>query len=154
MSTLDTLTGILALATTVLAVATWLLWRATRLLASKTEEDFRRRKTQETVLAWERIRDLTDPNGLPHLTSNDPLSEAMRPILRKIEHFAACINADVYDFEIFVRLSGGWFRAQYGNIAAYVTGFTDQRTYADMKTLYDKVLARRAGGGVLPQAGD
>src|SRR5271166_5919021 len=102
---------ITAIFTIVLAIATGMLWWATRLLANKTKEDFTRRKIQDTVAAWSDVRDAVPPGGFENLNPQSKPGEEM-VALRKIEYFASCINAGVYDHEIFVRLSGSWFIQQ------------------------------------------
>jgi len=143
-------TVILALATIALALATQKLWQSTQLLANKTQQDFERRRAQETVTAWEHVRDLIPPGGLPYLSAQSQVPEEIRPVLRKVEYFGACINADIYDLQIFSRLSGNWFLQQYARVQGYVESRANPRAYADLKELRAKVHRAGAGGGVLP----
>jgi len=147
-------TAFLVFATIALVLVTKKLSKATQLLATKTQEDFTRRKAQETVAAWERIRDLIEPGGLPRLTSDSRLPDAMRPILRKLEYFGACVNSDVYDLNLFSQLSGSWFLQQYDRILPYIETRQNPRAYADLKELRARVHRVGPGGGTLPTDGD
>jgi hypothetical protein len=115
-----------------------LLGIAVGLLAVDTKKDF-----TDTVSAWEDIRKTVPSGGLQTLNHQAKL-DAMRLALRKMEFFAACINYEVYDFDIFYRIAGNWFLQQYERIKSYIEISTG---YSDLKKLYSKVRDTRGGGG-------
>jgi hypothetical protein len=97
MDTRDLLTG---LATILLAGVTYLLFHATNVMARSATEDSRVRKELATTDAWMQLRSEISRETLPDLTPGSPQTEIdkARPILRRLEAFAACLNSCAYDY--------------------------------------------------------
>jgi hypothetical protein len=119
METKDLLTG---LATILLAGVPYLLFHATNVMARSATEDSRVRKELATIDAWMQLRSEISSETLPDLTpvSSKTERDKARPILGRLEAFAACINSCAYDFDTFYKISGSWFHWRYQKMQSYI----------------------------------
>jgi hypothetical protein len=68
------------------------------------------------------LRSEISSETLPDLTpvSSKTERDKARPILGRLEAFAACINSCAYDFDTFYKISGSWFHWRYQKMQSYI----------------------------------
>jgi hypothetical protein len=113
---------LIGLATILLVGVTYLLFHATNVMAGLATEDSRVRKELATTDAWMQLRSMISRKTFPNLTASSPQADKdkARPILGRLEAFAACINSSAYDFDTFYKISGGWFHWRYQTVKSYI----------------------------------
>jgi hypothetical protein len=91
-------------------------------MARSATEDSRVRKELATIDAWMQPRSEISSETLPDLTpvSSKTERDKARPILGRLEAFAACINSCAYDFDTFYKISGSWFHWRYQKMQSYI----------------------------------
>jgi hypothetical protein len=163
----ELLTGV---ATILLTITTFGLFKATQVLADATKvlaqdatQQSRDRKVLATARNWMEIRPKMTIKHFPDLKKyiKEQKSQGQQikqqeiinrgqkslPALRQLEAFASIINSNVYDFDTFYKISGGWFLRRYERIVPYITvrreRQPDEPPYEEMLTLQRRTWVRR-----------